>query len=156
MVHRGFSHGDGTGSTAAWAAALGRRLVGNRSRESRAVLRVLQRARIDRVAAGGFRVGSAEADLIRQVANWKSEKRLGIVFSSNAGFTLPNRAMRSPDAAWIRSERWELVPVFEQGRYCPASPYNEVQQTNAEIESGTIYVPAAAAQACGDLSAVLP
>jgi Uma2 family endonuclease len=72
----------------------------------------------------GLQTGSAEADLIRQLANWNRESRLGIVFSSTAGFTLADGAMRSPDAAWTSAERWKQVPPVERERFahvCPAA-----------------------------------
>jgi Uma2 family endonuclease len=70
----------------------------------------------------GLQTGSAEADLISRLGNWNREKRLGIVFSSNAGFTLASEAMRSPDAAWISAERWALVPPADRGRFAHVCP----------------------------------
>src|SRR5581483_3909283 len=37
---------------------------------------------------------------------WSEADGTGIGFDSSPGFTLPNSAMRSPDAAWIKRERW--------------------------------------------------
>ncbi len=35
----------------------------------------------------------------------------GIAFGPSAGFTLPNGAVHSPDAAWISADRWNALPA---------------------------------------------
>lgn len=48
---------------------------------------------------------------------------LGIVFDSSTGFTLPNGAVRSPDATWVSNERWEaLTESQQQEEFSPLSP----------------------------------
>lgn len=46
-----------------------------------------------------------EGDLVRQLANWNVEVRLGRVSSSSGGITLANGAIKGPDAAFISNER---------------------------------------------------
>ena len=47
------------------------------------------------------------AELSYQVAQWNRETELGIVFGSSAGFTMPNRAVLSPDTSWMpRGRCW--------------------------------------------------
>ena len=46
----------------------------------------------------------------------------GIAFDSSVGFILPNGAMRSPDAAWVRRERWEALSKDQREKFpalCP-------------------------------------
>ena len=43
----------------------------------------------------------------------------GKCFDSSSGFTLPNGATRSPDAAWIRQERWNGLAEEEKASFCP-------------------------------------
>jgi Uma2 family endonuclease len=46
----------------------------------------------------------------------------GIAFDSSTLFTLPNGAKRSPDASWVRQERWDALPARERagfGLLCP-------------------------------------
>jgi Uma2 family endonuclease len=53
---------------------------------------------------------------------WRSAGEPGKVFDSSTGFTLPNGAIRSPDASWISGERWEaLTPEQKQtfANVCP-------------------------------------
>ena len=44
----------------------------------------------------------------------------GIVFGSSTGFTLPNGAVRSPDAAWISAANWNAIPA---GLRSPVIPF---------------------------------
>src|SRR5687768_1710317 len=48
-----------------------------------------------------FNIGIAS-----QLYNWNEASALGEAFDSSAGFTLPNGAVRSPDASWVTSSRW--------------------------------------------------
>jgi Uma2 family endonuclease len=54
---------------------------------------------------------------------WGEEnENLGVTFDSSGGFILPNGATRSPDASWVRRERWEaLTPEQRQG-FVPLCP----------------------------------
>jgi len=66
--------------------------------------------------------GWKRARIIRRPANWTEEDRRGICFDPSAGFTLPNGAVRSPDASWILRTRWQaLRPEDRQGfaSICP-------------------------------------
>lgn len=65
------------------------------------------------------------------------------VSDSNGGFTLPNQAMRVPDAAWISLERWEKVPEEEQKKFahlCPdfvielMSESDSLKETQSKME----------------------
>jgi len=63
-----------------------------------------------------------EADLITDLNIWNRQTNLGVVFSSSAGFKLPNGADRSPDAAWIAQDRWEQLTPQQQRRFPPIAP----------------------------------
>ena len=54
--------------------------------------------------------------------NWNQKSGLGVAFDSSGGFRLPNRAMRAPDAAWVRKERWERLTSEEQEKFPPLTP----------------------------------
>ena len=43
-------------------------------------------------------------------------------FYSSAGFTLPNGATRSPDAAWIKLERWNALTEKQKASFAPICP----------------------------------
>jgi Uma2 family endonuclease len=66
--------------------------------------------------------GRREADLITDLNLWNRQANLGVVFSSSAGFKLPNGADRSPDAAWVRQERWDALSPEQQRKFPPIAP----------------------------------
>ena len=70
---------------------------------------------------GGER-GTQEADLITDLNNWNRQTKLGKVFSSSTIFKLPNGAERSPDAAWVRLERWEALTLEQRKKFPPLIP----------------------------------
>jgi Uma2 family endonuclease len=53
---------------------------------------------------------------------WNQKIKGGVTFDSSAGFRLPNNAMRSPDAAWISSERWNRLGLEDKKRFAAISP----------------------------------
>lgn len=60
--------------------------------------------------------------LIGQFGVWMQSDETGFGFDSSAGFTLPNGAVRAPDLAWIRKERWEVLSEDEQEEFAPICP----------------------------------
>jgi Uma2 family endonuclease len=50
--------------------------------------------------------GQKNADLTFFLASWARKEGTGIVFDSSSLFTFPNGAKRSPDAAWVKKEKW--------------------------------------------------
>ena len=66
--------------------------------------------------------GFKEADIITDLNVWTRADGTGRAFSSNAGFTLPNGAVRSPDASWLRKSRLTALTAEERrgfARICP-------------------------------------
>lgn len=86
--------------------------------------------RLEREADGGVIVMSPagadssgrNADLVIRLGVWNEVGKLGKVFESSAGFTLPNGAVRAADVAWILRERWESVPRAERIRFARIAP----------------------------------
>src|SRR5438309_1361722 len=58
--------------------------------------------------------GNKNSEINFQLRAWNKKHKLGYTFDSSAGFTLPNKAMRSPDAAWIKKERWESLTAKQK------------------------------------------
>jgi len=71
-------------------------------------LRIERNARGDLaiMAPEGSDTGMRSSSLNGQIWLWNERKKLGVTFSSSAGFILPNGAMRSPDVFWIIKARW--------------------------------------------------
>ena len=53
---------------------------------------------------------------------WANTNQEGIIFDSSGGFILPNGAIRSPDAAWVRRVRLELLSPEEKQKFLPLCP----------------------------------
>lgn len=47
---------------------------------------------------------------------------MGVVFDSSTGFVLPSGAIRSPDAAWVRADRYRALAMEDREGYVPLCP----------------------------------
>jgi Uma2 family endonuclease len=70
----------------------------------------------------GGESGNRESELIIDLGIWNRQTRLGYTFSSSTVFKLPNGGERSPDAAWIRRERWEALTPEQRRKFPPIAP----------------------------------
>ncbi|MBD2296112.1 Uma2 family endonuclease [Anabaena sphaerica FACHB-251] len=86
--------------------------------------------RIERNAVGdllimsptGSETDERNFDLIGQLWIWTKKDGTGVGFGSSGGFTLPNGAVRSPDAAWIKRTNWEAIPAEQRKKFAPICP----------------------------------
>ena len=76
--------------------------------------------------------GRRNAKLTQHLANWADSDGSGLVFDSSTGFVLPNGAMRSPDAAWLRRSQWESLRPDQKQTFIPLCPDFVI-----ELRSGT-------------------
>ena len=60
--------------------------------------------------------------IIQRLANWTEEDGTGIALGSQAGYTLPNGAVRAPDASWIPLHRWNALSTEEQEKFANIYP----------------------------------
>jgi Uma2 family endonuclease len=107
--------------------------------------------RLEREASGELTVvppagsdsGCRNAGITGQLWYWNEQTKLGVVFDSSVGFTLPNTAVRGPDTAWMTAERWAALPVAERRRFaeiCPdfvvelASPSDDRDKLGKKME----------------------
>lgn len=58
--------------------------------------------------------GELNSEIDYQLRNWNKKSKLGKCFDSSAGFTMPNDAVRSPDASFISNSRWNSLSAEEQ------------------------------------------
>jgi Uma2 family endonuclease len=105
------------------------------------VLRVTNRAfaalcatnsdlRLERTAEGKLIVmtpassesGGQNAFLTHRLTAWSEADGTGLAFDSSAGFTLPNSAIRAPDASWIVRERWEALTLRQKKGFASICP----------------------------------
>ncbi|PSF39126.1 hypothetical protein C7H19_03320 [Aphanothece hegewaldii CCALA 016] len=86
--------------------------------------------RIERTAEGEVIImppvysesGEKNFNLTGQLAVWVKRDGTGKGFDSSAGFTLPNGAVRSPDASWIKKERWEAINNEQRQKFASICP----------------------------------
>jgi Uma2 family endonuclease len=70
----------------------------------------------------GGESGNREAEFIIDLGIWNRQTKLGYTFSSSTIFKLPNGGDRSPDAAWIKKERWEALTPEQRRKFPPIAP----------------------------------
>ena len=70
----------------------------------------------------GGESGIRNSDLNLQLGLWNRQTKLGKVFDSSTEFRLPNGAKRSPDASWVRLQRWEALSPEDRKRFPPVCP----------------------------------
>lgn len=86
--------------------------------------------RIERTAEGdiiimpptGGKTGIRNFKLNVQFGNWVEGDGTGQGFDSSTEFALPNGAMRSPDLAWVRNERWQVLTDEQKEKFPPLCP----------------------------------
>jgi Uma2 family endonuclease len=86
--------------------------------------------RIERTSEGdliimpptGGETGRRNFKLTAQFGEWVEADGTGEGFDSSTEFILPNGAHRSPDAAWVKRERWEALSEEDRKRFPPLCP----------------------------------
>ncbi len=70
----------------------------------------------------GSETGRHTMSIGTELSLWNRKTKLGIVFDSNTGFTLPNNAVRSPDAAFITRSRYDALPQSDRKKFAHICP----------------------------------
>ncbi|NEQ35655.1 MAG: Uma2 family endonuclease [Okeania sp. SIO3I5] len=70
----------------------------------------------------GSETGNRELNICVQLGLWSDEDGTGLAFSSSTGFTLFTGAKKSPDAAWIKLERWQSLSQEQKEKFAPICP----------------------------------
>lgn len=85
--------------------------------------------RFERSAAGelivtptGGRGGHREFLLVEQFGRWVAADGRGLGFGPSTGFRLPDGSLLSPDASWVRRERWDALDREAQEGPVPLCP----------------------------------
>ncbi|HEV2107448.1 MAG TPA: Uma2 family endonuclease [Thermomicrobiales bacterium] len=95
-----------------------------------AFCRLNEEWRIERTAVGeleimapaGWETSSRNAIITAQLTTWALGDGTGIASDSSGGFILPNGAVRSPDAAWVRRDRLAALSAPRRERFLPLCP----------------------------------
>ena len=70
----------------------------------------------------GLETGNRNFNIAIQLGIWAEKDGTGIGFDSNAGFTLSTGAVRSPDASWMKLDRWNALTPEEKQKFAPICP----------------------------------
>jgi len=70
----------------------------------------------------GGETSNRNGRLNQQLFNWSDSNELGIAFDSNGGFKLANGADRSPDASWVKIDRWNALTPEQREKFLPLCP----------------------------------
>ncbi|MEN9216155.1 MAG: Uma2 family endonuclease [Gloeomargarita sp. HHBFW_bins_162] len=86
----------------------------------------------------GSETGNYNIGLGTDIELWNRQQKLGKTFDSSTGFRLPNGAIRSPDVAWIRNERWEQLTPEQRRQFAPICPDFVVELISPSDELATV------------------
>ena len=70
----------------------------------------------------GGETGRRSLNLGAQLHIWSGREGTGVSFDSSTLFRLPSGAKRSPDASWVRRQRWEALSEEEREQFPPLAP----------------------------------
>jgi Uma2 family endonuclease len=71
----------------------------------------------------GSETGRINGFILLRLGSWNEEQgEPGYVFDSSAGFRLPNGAVRAPDVAFVKKERYEAIPPEQRENHAPIAP----------------------------------
>ena len=74
------------------------------------------------VTPTGMESGRASGEVLVQLGLWNREAHAGVVLDSSTGFRLPDGALLSPDASWVRRDRWDALTPEQRKRFGPLCP----------------------------------
>jgi Uma2 family endonuclease len=86
----------------------------------------------------GGESGNREAEFIIDLGIWNRQTGLGYTFSSSTIFKLPNGADRSPDAAWIKKERYSALTPEQKRKFPPIAPDFVIELRSATDDLKTL------------------
>jgi Uma2 family endonuclease len=88
----------------------------------------------------GLETGRQNFNLTYQLGAWFRQHGAGVCFDSNAGFTLPNGAIRSSDSAWLKREKWDSLTKEQKARFGPLCPDFVVEIRSASNRLNQLHI----------------
>jgi Uma2 family endonuclease len=70
----------------------------------------------------GSETGRCNSRITYLLVAWTDKDGTGVAFDSSTGFTLPNGAIHSPDASWVKREKWEALTKEQREEFAPLCP----------------------------------
>ncbi len=96
-----------------------------------AVLELNAKGELEQMSPTGWQGGRRKIKLAAALENWGYRTSKGAAFDSSTGFRLPNGAIRSPDIAWVSSEKMKWVTADEPDSFFPGCPDFVVELASA-------------------------
>lgn len=102
--------------------------------------------RLERTAQGevvimpptGGATSERNAEVAMQLRMWSKRDGTGATFDSSGGFILPNQAIRSPDAAWVKHTRLALFTPEQREKFIPLCPDFVIELRSPTDHLGTL------------------
>ena len=86
----------------------------------------------------GSMTGWRNARIMHRLTDWAERDGVGLTFDSSTGFRLPNGAKRSPEASWVRREKWDALTEEEKEGFAPLCPDFVVELRSPEDRITTL------------------
>ena len=91
------------------------------------------------VTPTGAEGGRVSSEVHRQLSFWNWQIKSGIVFDSSTGFHLSDRSVLSPDASWVKKDRWDALAKEQRqgfGPFCPDAVFEilSISQSLNELQ----------------------
>ena len=96
----------------------------------------------------GWESGRQNSKLNLRLGSWAEQDGTGIVFDSSTGFSLPNLADRSPDAAWVEKSRIETLAP-DPAKFLPLAPDFVIELRSATDKLSKLQAKMAEYRDCG-------
>lgn len=90
------------------------------------------------MAPTGSETGNRSGSVFGELYIWAGQDGTGICFDSSTGFTLSTGAEKSPDAAWIKLERWNALSPEQKQKFAPIFPDFVVELRSASDNLKTL------------------
>lgn len=97
-----------------------------------------EQGEISIMAPAGGETGSRNAAVTAQLYTWAQKDGTGIAFDSSSGFRVGEKAMRSPDAAWVLKTRYESLTLKERQEFPPLCPDFVVELRSSSDRLGAV------------------
>ncbi|KKD38612.1 MAG: Uma2 family endonuclease [Limnoraphis robusta] len=86
----------------------------------------------------GGETSNRNIEISYQLQAWSRQNNLGKAFDSSGGFKLPNGADRSPDASWVKRDRWDSLTSEQREKFIPLCPDFVVELRSASDRLKTL------------------
>ena len=74
------------------------------------------------MSPSGSKTNGLEVAILSRLFVWAESNGTGRAFGLSGGFTLPNGAVRAPDACWVKENRWKNLTAQQRSVFAPIAP----------------------------------